>query len=168
MPRVDPPYPSIASVLSAPKPRSPPSLRLPAYRASYVGRYHPYPRCGRVACRERLTEPLESRYEEEAAWGAEEPVAQTQPQARICVEAPDDDDAAAAAAALLYEDESLTGAEVEPAPQAGHVPPETTPAALKLAEVALVLLAMLRRRYRSRLGVIKGLLKFESEGGRWA
>ncbi|KAH9856921.1 hypothetical protein C2E23DRAFT_881420 [Lenzites betulinus] len=159
MPRVDPAYPSIASVLSAPKPRSPPSLRLPAYRASHVGRYHPYPRFGRATCQERLTDPLESRYEEDPVWEDEQPVVQPLPRGNVCVEAPDDD-------ASPYDDEPfvLADGEHEPEPQAApgpDTPRETTPAGLKLAAVAVVLLAALRRRYLSRLQVIKGFLQFD-------
>ncbi|KAI0362143.1 hypothetical protein OH77DRAFT_23193 [Trametes cingulata] len=55
MPRVDPPYPSFAFVLSSPpEPRNARSSRLPAYRVSHMGRFHPYPRVAPGRCTDRL------------------------------------------------------------------------------------------------------------------
>lgn len=54
MPRIDPPYPSFTFVLSKPLPRNDRSSRLPAYRASHMGRYHPYARVAPTQCQDRL------------------------------------------------------------------------------------------------------------------
>lgn len=54
MPRIDPPYPSFTFVLSKPLPRNDRSSRLPAYRASHMGRYHPYARVAPSQCQDRL------------------------------------------------------------------------------------------------------------------
>ncbi|KAI0636932.1 hypothetical protein C8Q77DRAFT_535431 [Trametes polyzona] len=68
MPRIDPPYPSFTFVLTAPPPRTNASSRLPAYRASHMGRYHPYPRVAPGRCQDRLMNTIDYRYVEEPLW----------------------------------------------------------------------------------------------------
>ncbi|KAI8986187.1 hypothetical protein BD414DRAFT_536930 [Trametes punicea] len=90
--RIDPPYPSFSLVLSAPlPPRDTRTSRLPAYRASHMGRFHPYPRLApppRELCEEnRLMmvrvwstvmtsrvgqSTVDYRYAEEPLWEEEE------------------------------------------------------------------------------------------------
>ncbi|KAI0362140.1 hypothetical protein OH77DRAFT_22459 [Trametes cingulata] len=72
MPRVDPPYPSITLVLSSPlQPRNNRSSRLPAYRASHMERFHPYPRVVPERCRDRLLRTVDYRYVEDPLWEEE-------------------------------------------------------------------------------------------------
>ncbi|KAI0362141.1 hypothetical protein OH77DRAFT_1515442 [Trametes cingulata] len=69
MPRVDPPYPSFAFVLSSTlEPRNARSSRLPAYRASHMGRFHPYPRVAPGRCTDRLMNTVDYRYAEDPLW----------------------------------------------------------------------------------------------------
>ncbi|KAI0331092.1 hypothetical protein GY45DRAFT_1336403 [Cubamyces sp. BRFM 1775] len=85
-PRIDPPYPSITFVLSTappqllplplqpnPPPRNARSSRLPAYRVSHMGRYHPYPRVAPAAerCEDPLMSTVDYRYVEEPLWEEE-------------------------------------------------------------------------------------------------
>ncbi|CDO69516.1 hypothetical protein BN946_scf184785.g21 [Trametes cinnabarina] len=89
-PRIDPPYPSFALVLSkaanSVHPTSPPTsivirnnahasnapqsstLRLPAYRAAHIGRYHPYPKVASRRGDDRLMSTVDYRYAEEPLW----------------------------------------------------------------------------------------------------
>ncbi|KAI0374931.1 hypothetical protein BV20DRAFT_1048933 [Pilatotrama ljubarskyi] len=72
MPRIDPPYPSITLVLSSPPQiRNTRSSRLPAYRASHMERYHPYPRVVPERCRDRLLRTVDYRYVEDPLWEEE-------------------------------------------------------------------------------------------------
>ncbi|OJT04316.1 hypothetical protein TRAPUB_4950 [Trametes pubescens] len=76
MPRIDPPYPSFTFVLSKPLPRNDRSSRLPAYRASHMGRYHPYARVAPSQCQDRLMNTIDYRYADEPLW--EETVGEAQ------------------------------------------------------------------------------------------
>ncbi|KAI0374934.1 hypothetical protein BV20DRAFT_403133 [Pilatotrama ljubarskyi] len=77
MPRAEPPYPSISSVLSSPsQPRNARSSRLPAYRASHMGRFHPYPRAAPGRCQDWLMSTVDYRYVEDPLW--EETVGDTE------------------------------------------------------------------------------------------
>ncbi|KAH9173558.1 hypothetical protein EDB89DRAFT_704311 [Lactarius sanguifluus] len=58
------PLPTTMSSPSSPTISWPDSMRLPAYRASYLGRYHPYPRT-RTPAREVVMRVAESRPSED-------------------------------------------------------------------------------------------------------
>ncbi|KAL1944471.1 hypothetical protein VTO73DRAFT_2901 [Trametes versicolor] len=89
MPRIDPPYPSFTFVLSKPLPRNDRSSRLPAYRASHMGRYHPYARVAPSQCQDRLMTTIDYRYADEPLW--EETVGEAQ-GATSCENLSDGDD----------------------------------------------------------------------------
>ncbi|KAI0670344.1 hypothetical protein C8Q78DRAFT_1079322 [Trametes maxima] len=156
MSRVDPPYPSISSVLSFPQARNAQSSRLPTYRSTHMGRYHPYPRIVRTHCQERLLDAMELRYEEEALWEepAEEPVDEPLPQdrrARPCEEV-------LARDYSLYEDEPLPAT---PRDEVGTVEAEAPPPTQgDLVSALADLLTLLRRKYFS-FGAVKRFLQVE-------
>ncbi|KAL7283419.1 hypothetical protein ACG7TL_002849 [Trametes sanguinea] len=161
-PRIDPPYPSFTFALSktrptlSPPPESivirpsdarttsrPPSLRLPPYRASHTGRFHPYPRSASPRRGEdQLMNTVDYRYAEEPLWEED-----------TVVEADSDTPA--------YEENlaAMTVAlrEVDIVSPGSHAEPATTRApskAFALSKSAFLMtlsdmLAALRRRYLS-------------------
>ncbi|KAL1944470.1 hypothetical protein VTO73DRAFT_2900 [Trametes versicolor] len=155
MQRVDPPYPSISSVFSTPQPRNTRSCRLPAYRSSHAGRYHPYPMYGRVSCQERLMSTSDRRYEQALLWEAEEPlVVPPQPRVTTCTEVPDPD-------ACPFEDEPLLTEDPEDEPELANTAPPAAASPMLVVDVLAALLAALRQRYFERLRALKEFLLLE-------
>ncbi|KAI0636934.1 hypothetical protein C8Q77DRAFT_1154820 [Trametes polyzona] len=152
MSRVDPPYPCLTTALVAPEPRNAPSNRLPPYRSSYMGRYHPYPRYGRASCLERLTNQADRRYEAEELWAMEEPVIAPPrlERAAACVEVIDSD------ASRYDEDPFAIGEEEHSGP-----PPPSPAATVKLVDAAAALLSALLGRYVAQFQAIKDFLHLE-------
>ncbi|KAI8998606.1 hypothetical protein BD414DRAFT_475552 [Trametes punicea] len=104
MTRVDPPYPSISYVLSNPQARNAQSSRLPAYRSTHVGRYHPYPRAEPGRYEDRIMVAGDRHEAEELA--LEGPLVVPRRRVTTCVEMPDGD-------SHPYEDDPLPVVGVE-------------------------------------------------------
>ncbi|KAI9064476.1 hypothetical protein FKP32DRAFT_643802 [Trametes sanguinea] len=194
-PRVDPPYPSFTFALSKSQatPSLPPesivirhsdpgtasrspSSRLPPYRASHMGRFHPYPRAAPLRRGEdRLMNTVDYRYAEEPLWeeaGVES--VRTTPLARLpqlassiglseLIVSQNDDAAALEGDPADLPVAAADGAHIPPAmgtESAATLPP---PAVLGLSKSAFLMtlsdmLAALRRRYLSPEAV-KSFLK---------
>ncbi|EJF63065.1 hypothetical protein DICSQDRAFT_179719 [Dichomitus squalens LYAD-421 SS1] len=82
---VDPPYPSFTLVMIA----ADPSLRLPSYRSSHLGRFHPYPRGGSRRSEDRDIFVNAYMYTEGSSTNV--PAQPCLRPARRCVEVPDND-----------------------------------------------------------------------------
>ncbi|KAI0647089.1 hypothetical protein C8Q79DRAFT_925719 [Trametes meyenii] len=152
MSRIDPPYPSFSSVLSFPQNRNAQSSRLPTYRSTHMGRYHPYPRVARTYCQEQLLDTMEYHYEEEALW--EEPAEELLPQerrVRHCEEV-------LARDYTSYEDDALPATPHDDDGTTAEVPPPQAQGDVVSAFADLF--ALLRRKYFS-FRAVKRFLQVE-------
>ncbi|KAI0647090.1 hypothetical protein C8Q79DRAFT_1009232 [Trametes meyenii] len=155
MPSIDSVRPSSTSVsFSSPQTRNNRTSRLPAYRSSHMGRYHPYPRAAPGQCQDRLMTTVDYRYGAEPLW--EEPAIESYS------DSDEDSDGANTAVEAAPPSTSSTAVDhSEPAAGAQSQPATTSPLSRsKLVAVLSGALATLRRRYLSRLAV-KNFLKGE-------
>ncbi|KAI0333635.1 hypothetical protein GY45DRAFT_1334895 [Cubamyces sp. BRFM 1775] len=138
MPSVESPNFAIAPVPSSPQSRNNRSGRLPTYRSTYIGRFHPYARFVSPKRRDEeqmaITDSLQELEGDNLPW---EMVAAPRPRVCICTEALDRD-------THPYEDDPLNVPEDEAVADAFEL---NVPRASKVAAIINDLFAAFKRRY---------------------